>query len=161
MLLTFSQTLLVFSSVCWLCISHLGELQRNSALAGTEQVGLKLVKIWEKWASTRENLSSGGCKQHRRRPACASTQPGQHLCYSFFGKCHMLTCYRWNFNFPFSLCCWEDWFETCYVKTPQRQGFLRNSLPNLAHFSLFLAEGELLMYCNIYPTKKKCIQYNS
>ena len=37
------------------------------------------------WASPGENLSSGVCGQHRRRPACASAQSGQRLCYSLFG----------------------------------------------------------------------------
>ena len=41
------------------------------------------------WASSRENLSSGVCEQHRRRPACASAQSDQRLCYSLFGKFHM------------------------------------------------------------------------
>ena len=30
------------------------------------------------------NLSLGVCKQHRTRPACASAQSDQHLCYSLF-----------------------------------------------------------------------------
>ena len=42
-----------------------------------------------KWALTRENLSSRVCEQHRRRPACASAQSDQRLCYSLFGKYHM------------------------------------------------------------------------
>ena len=29
-----------------------------------------------------KNLSSGVCEQHRRRPACASAQSDQRLCYS-------------------------------------------------------------------------------
>ena len=37
------------------------------------------------WASTRENLSSEVCEQHRRRPACASAQADQRLCYSLGG----------------------------------------------------------------------------
>ena len=41
------------------------------------------------WASSRENLSTGVCEQHRRRPACASAQSDQRLCYSLFGKYHM------------------------------------------------------------------------
>ena len=41
------------------------------------------------WASTRENLSSGVCKQYRRRPACASAQSDQRLCCSVFGNYHM------------------------------------------------------------------------
>ena len=41
------------------------------------------------WASTRENLSSGVCEQHRRRPACASVQSDQQLCYSRFEKYHI------------------------------------------------------------------------
>ena len=47
-----------------------------------------------KCATMRENLSSGVCKQHRRRPACASAQSDQRLCYSRFGKYHTKTCYR-------------------------------------------------------------------
>ena len=35
------------------------------------------------WASTRETLSSGVCKQHRRRPACASAQSDQRLFFCF------------------------------------------------------------------------------
>ena len=71
------------------------------------------------WASTRENLFSGVCKQHRRRPACASAQTDQRLCYSLIEKNHILTCYEGNFNFLASLCSWGDWFETCYVGNPE------------------------------------------
>ena len=41
------------------------------------------------WASTRENLSSVGCEQQRHRPACASAQSDQRLCYSLIGKYHI------------------------------------------------------------------------
>ena len=41
------------------------------------------------WASTRENLSSEVCEQHRCRPACTSPQTDQHLCYSLFGTYHI------------------------------------------------------------------------
>ena len=41
------------------------------------------------WASMRENLSSGVWKQHRRRPACASAQSDQRLCYWLVGKYRM------------------------------------------------------------------------
>ena len=71
------------------------------------------------WASTRENLSSGACKQHRRRPACTSAQSDQRLCYSLFEKYHMKSCYRWNFNLPASLCSWGYWFETRFVGNPE------------------------------------------
>ena len=33
-----------------------------------------------KWATMRENLSSGVCEWHRRRPACAYAQSDQRLC---------------------------------------------------------------------------------
>ena len=42
-----------------------------------------------KLAATRESLSSGVCEQHRHRPACASAQSDQRLCYSLFGKYNM------------------------------------------------------------------------
>ena len=38
------------------------------------------------WASARENLSSEVCEQQRRRPACASAQTDQSLCYSLIKK---------------------------------------------------------------------------
>ena len=41
------------------------------------------------WTSMQENLSSEVCEQHRRRPACATTQSHQRLCHSGFGKYHM------------------------------------------------------------------------
>ena len=42
---------------------------------------LQAVLSCPNWASSRENLSSGGCEQHRRRPACAFAQSDQRLCY--------------------------------------------------------------------------------
>ena len=35
-----------------------------------------------KWALKQETLASGVCVQQRRRPACASAQSNQRLCYS-------------------------------------------------------------------------------
>ena len=40
-------------------------------------------------ASLRENLSSEAWEQQRRRPACASAQSDQRLCYSPFRKLHI------------------------------------------------------------------------
>ena len=37
-------------------------------------------------ASTKENWSSVVCEQQRHRPACASAQTDQYLCYSRFVK---------------------------------------------------------------------------
>ena len=52
-------------------------------------VNFKLMKdTGSIWASTREHLSSGVCKQHRRRPACTYAQSDQRLCYSRFVKYH-------------------------------------------------------------------------
>ena len=51
------------------------------------------------WALTRENLSSGVCEQHRRRPACASAQSYQCLCYSFFWKVSYVNLIQVKFQF--------------------------------------------------------------
>ena len=40
------------------------------------------MTVYHYRAATGENLSTGVCEQHRRRPACASTQSDQRLCYS-------------------------------------------------------------------------------
>ena len=71
------------------------------------------------WALMGENLSSTTCEQHRHRPACASAQSDQRLCFSLFRKYHMTTCCRWNFIFLASLCSWEDRFETRFVGHPK------------------------------------------
>ena len=35
------------------------------------------------WASTQQNLSLGVCEKQRHRPACASAQSDQRLCFRF------------------------------------------------------------------------------
>ena len=72
-------------------------------------------------ASLRQNLSSGVCEQHRRRPACASAQTDQRHCYSLTGKYHILTCFKRNFNILASLCSCEDWFEFRLVGYPENR----------------------------------------
>ena len=52
-------------------------------------LSLLLLFVGDIWASTRENLSSGVCEQQRHRPACASAQSDQRLCYSLIGKYHI------------------------------------------------------------------------
>ena len=46
-----------------------------------------------------EKTSSGVCEQHRRRPACASTQSDQRLCYSLSGEHSRHACSIQTFNF--------------------------------------------------------------
>ena len=41
------------------------------------------------WASMAENMSSEGCEQQRRRPACASVQTDQRLYYLLTIKNHV------------------------------------------------------------------------
>ena len=66
-----------------------------------------------KWASSWENLSFGACEQYRRRPAWASVQSDQRLCYSLFGK------YISRLATLFSLCSWAGWFESHYAGNPE------------------------------------------
>ena len=67
----------------------------------------------------------GFAKQQRRRPAWASAQPDQRLCYSLFGKYHTYTCYKQNFNFLASLCSGPGWFESHLVGNPKDKVLLR------------------------------------
>ena len=76
---------------------------------------------WIIWASSRENLSSGDGKQHRRRPACTSAPSDQRFCYSLFRKDHLLTCYRRNFNFIASLCLLRRLVSDSLCQKPGRQ----------------------------------------
>ena len=71
------------------------------------------------WASSRENLASEGCKQQRCRADCASAQSDQRLCFSLFGKYHIQTCNKRNFNFLANLCSRVGWFESHFVGNPE------------------------------------------
>ena len=57
--------------------------------------------------------------QQRHRPACASAQSDQHLCYSLIGKYHIQTCCERNFNFLATLCSWAGWFESHFIGDPK------------------------------------------
>ena len=54
----------------------------NSLTWSSSDVIVMLKWLYHNWPSSRENLSSGVCEQNRRRPACASPQSDQRLCYS-------------------------------------------------------------------------------
>ena len=80
----------------------------------------KFLCSWGDWFECRfvgnsEALSSDGCEQQRRRPACASAQTDQRLYSSRFGKNLMKTCYKRNFSLLASLWSWGDWFECRFV----------------------------------------------
>ena len=92
------------------------------------------------WASTRENLSSGGCEQHRHRQTCASAQSDQRLCYSRFGKNHIWACYKRNFCFLASLCCWGVWL----CRKPRWQVLSRWGPFHLRHLAMH--HGVLLLF---------------
>ena len=61
-------------------------------------------------------LSSGACEQQRCRPACASAQTDQRLCYSLWRNYDILTCYERGFDILVSLSSWWDWFGSRFVK---------------------------------------------
>ena len=84
------------------------------------------------WASSRENLSSVVFEQQRRRPACASTQSDQRLCYSLFEITISKLATSDNFDFIASLCSCGDLFESHFVGDPEDR-FSRDE----AHMRLF------------------------
>ena len=61
----------------------------------------------------------GVCKQQRCRPAYASAQSDQHLCYSLIGKYHIETCIKQIFNFLSSFSSWGNWFESRFVRNSE------------------------------------------
>ena len=67
----------------------------------------------------------------------------------FFGKYHMLTCYKWNFNFLASLCSWGDWFETRFFGNPEDR-FSHDE----AHMG---AAKTLAPLTNWWPVFKNCV----
>ena len=75
----------------------------------------------------------GGCEQQRFRPACASAQSDQHLCYSLIGKYHVKTGYKRNFTILSSLCssAEETGLSLVFPETPTT-GFV-TSTPNMVH----------------------------
>ena len=77
------------------------------------------------WASKQENLSSGVCEQQRRRPAPASVQSDQPLCYSNLTICRLATD---KMLFLASLCSWGDCFKTCFFGNPEDRFFFAKAV---------------------------------
>ena len=114
--------------------------EANRVMGGTnvhEENCLVFIIIITIWALSWENLSSEVCEQHRRRPACASAQSDQHLCFSLFGKYHIQTSYKRNFNSLASLCSWAGWFEYHFVRNPEDR-FSRNEAYIVKYIQTFL-----------------------
>ena len=55
----------------------------------------------------------------RREKTCLRGFASNNSFNSFFGKFHIKTYYRWNFNFLASLCSWGDGFESRFVGNPE------------------------------------------
>ena len=53
------------------------------------EIAVNLLPLLHIWASRQENLSWGICQQQRCRPARASAQTDQRLCYTLTGKYHI------------------------------------------------------------------------
>ena len=65
------------------------------------------------------------CEHQRCRPACASVQSDQHLCYSLSGKLNSLTSCMRNFENLASPCSWAGWFEPYIVTISCVQAHIR------------------------------------
>ena len=80
----------------------------------------------------------GVCEQQRCRPACASAQSDQHLCYLCIGKYHILTSYEQNFNFLASLCGLAGWFGSHFVGNTKDR-FSRNDFCHILSYMYDMA----------------------
>ena len=67
-------------------------------------------------------------KQQKRRPACASAQPDQHLCYSLIEMYHILSCYKRIFK-PVSVA-EQAGLDMAYWKTLKADFLLTRPLCN-------------------------------
>ena len=74
-------------------------LEKLGGCACSSELGPIAPTINIELASTRDTLFSRFAKLQRRRPACASAQSDQRLCYSHFGKNNILTCFKRFFDF--------------------------------------------------------------
>ena len=64
----------------------LNKLKKRNKMQGLLSILSLFFSTGIIWALTQENLSTAVCKQQRRRPACASVQTVQRLCYSLMKK---------------------------------------------------------------------------
>ena len=64
-------------------------------------------------------LVFGVCERKRSRSACTFAQTDQLPFYLLFGKYHIETCFKRNFNILASLCSQGDWFESRFVRNPK------------------------------------------
>ena len=100
------------------CFNSLRKSTTSNECLGVQHFTI-IISSQIKWASTQENLSSGICKQQRRRPAFATGQTDQHLCFLLIGRNHLSTCYKRNFNFLPYLGGLEHWFGYVLVGNPE------------------------------------------
>ena len=77
-----------------------------------------------KYGTRREKTWFCRMRITKRRPACASAQTGQHLCYSLSEKKTSYTCFKQNVNSFTSLYSWEDWTVSDLVGNPENIFFL-------------------------------------
>ena len=69
------------------------------------------------------------CEQQRRRPACASAQSDQRLCFSLTEKYDSLTCHMQNLKILVSLCSLADCFQHYLVANPEDRVYCVLSRP--------------------------------
>ena len=82
----------------------------------------KVNKISKYWGlCERKPVFGVVCEQQKRRPACASVQSDQHLCFSLIGnEVSYLNLLQAKFQFSsYSLCSRGDWFESHFVGNPE------------------------------------------
>ena len=134
-------TLMVCFGAVGLIENYFSYFSTKAYLVGTQKTGLVMLKII--WTSKRENLSSGFCEQHRRRPACPSATSDQCLCFSLFGEHSSKACSIQNSIFLASLCSLEDCFESRFVGNPKDR-FCRDKahMGQYARKSVFRVSGQ-------------------
>ena len=91
------------------------------------------------------------CEQQRCRPACASAQADQRLCYSFIEKHNTQTCHKWNLDFLASLHGWAGWFESQSVG---RQVLSRRS-PYLISKTILTAFSDAIFVSSLVPSDEE------
>ena len=119
----------ISSKTKWNTVSvacYSSKMKKNLLQKYTTLLPLYIIRcIWQTmllitWASTQKKPVFRSLQTSQAQTSLHIRPVWSAPLWFFYGKYHMLTCYRWKFNFLASLCsCWGDWFETCYVKNPE------------------------------------------
>ena len=109
-------------------------------------------------ASTRGKLSSGVCKQQKRRTACASAQSNQRLSCSLIRRYHIKACSKRNYTILARLCSLAGWFRYDKIGNPEDRLCRDDASYYVRQYTMYVCSKLVKLYwvcmCRLFPKRR-------